>query len=124
MARQQIAQSATGSLERIQPIQPCQADHLGAFQCHGAIRKQQHWHTSDAAKRVRSRHMIDVAAQPLLYTFDEAVATIAEREQAIAGTGEALGSLQGAHGSLESGGRDQAHVAFTYPSRDRPEDVR
>jgi hypothetical protein len=68
--------------------------------------------------------MIDVAAQPLLYAFDEAVATIAEREQAIAGTGEVLSSLQGTHGSLESGGRDQAHVAFICPSRDRPEDVR
>jgi hypothetical protein len=35
-----------------------------------------------------------------------------------------LSSLQGAHGSLESGGRDQAHVAFICPSKDRPEDVR
>ena len=40
------------------------------------------------------------------------------------GTGEVLSGLQGTHGSLESGGRDQAHVAFICPSRDRPEDVR
>jgi hypothetical protein len=63
--------------------------------------------------------MIDLAAQPVLETLDEAVASIAEREQAISGTGEVLSSLQGAHGSLECGGRDQTHAARIMESQRR-----
>ena len=53
----------------------------------------------------------------MLETLDEAVASIAEREQAITGTGKVLSSLQGAHGSLESSGRDQTHVAIMWSQR-------
>jgi hypothetical protein len=80
MVRQQIAESSAGSVERVQPIQPRQTDDLGALQNHSAVGEQQHWHPTDASKRIRGWRLNDFAAQPVVQTFDEAVASIAQRE--------------------------------------------
>jgi len=96
-----------------QPVQPRQTNDLGTLENRCTVGEQQHWHIMDAAKRIRGRRLNDFAAQPMVQTLDEPVASIAQREQLVTGMGEVLSRLQGAHGSLESGGRDQSHV-FSY----------
>jgi hypothetical protein len=80
MVRQHIAESSAGSFERVQPVQPCQTDDLGALENRGAVGEQQRWHPTDAAKRIRGWCLFDFAAQTVLETFDEAVASIAQWE--------------------------------------------
>jgi hypothetical protein len=78
-----------------QPVQPRQTNDLGTLENRCTVGEQQHWHIMDAAKRIRGRRLNDFAAQPMVQTLDEPVASIAQREQLVTGMGEVLSRLQG-----------------------------